>query len=249
MDSNQAKKEEEVEYTKTAESNEQTRLYSMIDEINTKLDFIINHFMLDKEGLAEPEKKFVNISASGIKFTVDKAVKEGDVMEIKLLLPTYPPVAVFAYGEVKRATALEDGKYEVALEYLDVAPRLDRIIKRMKHVLPVCKTRQVGQVLGNRPAGDCHAVTSEQALLQQVFHHGRGTTHVVQVFHDVLAAWFQIGQERHPVADRLEIINGQRHLHSARHGDKVQHGIGRPTECHNDNHGIFNLMHYCITLN
>ena len=41
-------------------------------------------------------------------------------MEIKLLLPTYPPVAVFAYGEVIRVSELNDGTYEVAIEYLNM---------------------------------------------------------------------------------------------------------------------------------
>jgi hypothetical protein len=97
------------------------KLYGMMNELKAKLDFIINHFMLEKEGLNEPEKKFVNISASGVRFTVDYAVKEGEIIDIKLLLPTYPPVAVFAYGEVKRAVLLEDGQYDIALEYLNMS--------------------------------------------------------------------------------------------------------------------------------
>lgn len=97
------------------------KLYAMMNELKAKLDFIINQFMLEKEGLNEPEKKFVNISASGIRFTVDYDVKEGEIMDIKLLLPTYPPVAVFAYGEVKRSVPIEDGKYDIALEYLNMS--------------------------------------------------------------------------------------------------------------------------------
>lgn len=102
------------------DSGENENLYSMISEIRTKLDFIINHFMLEKEGLLEPEKKFVNISASGVRFTIDYPVKLNEIMEIKLLLPTSPPVAVFAYGEVKRVKALGENKFEVALEYLNM---------------------------------------------------------------------------------------------------------------------------------
>jgi c-di-GMP-binding flagellar brake protein YcgR len=41
-------------------------------------------------------------------------------MEIKLLLPAYPPVVVFAYGEVKRVDALDENTYEVALEYINM---------------------------------------------------------------------------------------------------------------------------------
>ena len=97
------------------------KLYEMMIELKSKVDFIINQFMLEKEGLNEPERKFVNISASGIRFTVDYAIKEGEIMDIKLLLPTYPPVAVFAYGKVKRVVPLEDGKYDIALEYLNMS--------------------------------------------------------------------------------------------------------------------------------
>ncbi len=96
------------------------RLYALIAEINTKLDFIINHFKLEKEGLSSSEKKLVNISASGLRFTIGHPVKTGDVLEIKLLLPTYPPVAVFAYGEVKRVEAVSEDKFEVAVEYLNM---------------------------------------------------------------------------------------------------------------------------------
>ena len=39
---------------------------------------------------------------------------------MKLLLPTYPPVAVFAYGEVKRVKSLDNDAFEVALEYLNM---------------------------------------------------------------------------------------------------------------------------------
>lgn len=97
------------------------KLYEMMIELKSKVDFIINQFMLEKEGLNEPERKFVNISASGIRFTVDYAIKEGEIMDIKLLLPTYPPVAVFAYGKVKRVVPMEDGKYDIALEYLNMS--------------------------------------------------------------------------------------------------------------------------------
>jgi len=99
---------------------EHGKLYEMIGEIKTKLDFIINHFILDKEGLLSSDKALVNISASGIRFVTSHAVEENDIMEVKFLLPSFPPVAVFGYGEVKRVDELGNGKYEVALEYLNM---------------------------------------------------------------------------------------------------------------------------------
>jgi hypothetical protein len=101
-------------------SSEQGALYEMMSEIKTKLDFIINHFILDKEGLLSPDKKLVNISASGIRFTTNHAVEINDLMEVKLLLPTYPPVAVFGYGRVKRVEVIDNDTYDVALEYLNM---------------------------------------------------------------------------------------------------------------------------------
>jgi uncharacterized protein YfkK (UPF0435 family) len=96
------------------------KMYDMIAEIKTKLDFMINHFVLEKEGLLSEDKKSVNISASGIRFTVNTPAQEGDLMKIKLLLPTYPPVAVFAYGAVKRVKELDNATYEISLEYLNM---------------------------------------------------------------------------------------------------------------------------------
>ncbi len=104
-------------YDKTGSDKVQDELA----DIKAKLDYIINHFILEKEGLANPEKRYVNISASGIRFVVNHRAKVNDIMEVKLLLPTYPPVAVFAYGEVKRVEELGDDKYEVAIEYVNMS--------------------------------------------------------------------------------------------------------------------------------
>jgi c-di-GMP-binding flagellar brake protein YcgR len=112
---------EESAITTRYERSENDKLFDEISDIKAKLDYIINHFIMEKEGLGNPEKKYVNISASGIRFTVNHPVKVKDVMEVKLLLPTYPPVAVFAYGEVKRVRDIGNGKHEVAIEYVNMS--------------------------------------------------------------------------------------------------------------------------------
>jgi len=113
-------KSEIDELQRSSEFIEGEKLSEALKEIKAKLDFLINHFLIEKEGLSSTEKKLVNISASGIKFSVKHPVKEKDILEIKLLLPTYPPVVIFAYGEVIRVKALEDQTYEIALEYLNM---------------------------------------------------------------------------------------------------------------------------------
>jgi len=45
----------------------------------------------------------------------------------------------------------------------------------------------------------------KQPLLQKVFHHGRHSPPVVEIFHQVFSAGLQIGQHGHPVADALKI--------------------------------------------
>lgn len=112
--------QERIDEERFPEGSGDSRMYEMLKEMKAKLDFLINHLLVEKEGLLSTEKKMVNISASGVRFTVKQPVSEKDVMEIKLLLPTYPPVAVFAYGEVKRVKKLDDDTYEVALEYLNM---------------------------------------------------------------------------------------------------------------------------------
>lgn len=111
---------EDHESLDLSEHIDEKRLYQMITEIQLKLDFIINHLIMEKEGLISSEKRLVNISASGIRFTLDRETRVGEIMEIKMVLPTYPPVAIFAYGKVVRARKLENNKYEVALEYLNM---------------------------------------------------------------------------------------------------------------------------------
>ncbi len=109
---------------------EDKKLFNMVEEIKTKLDYVINYLMLDKEGLGNAEKKMVNISASGIRFTLNGPVAIDDIMEIKFLLPTYPPVAIFAYGVVRRADITEDDKYDVAIEYINMGEAVrDEIIE------------------------------------------------------------------------------------------------------------------------
>jgi len=132
--------DEHMEYLNTL------RLHDMIMEIKLKLDFLINNLILEKEGLLSAPKKKVNISASGLRFTVEHPVKVNDTLEIKLFLPTSPPVALLAYGEVKRVKALEGNKYEVAVEYVNLTDDVrDEIIRytlaRQREILNLQKNR------------------------------------------------------------------------------------------------------------
>ena len=104
----------------SADFYDDRKLYNMVAEIRTKLDFVINHLLLDKEGLLSAPKKNVNLSAAGIKLIVDVPVNVNDIVEVKMILPATPPVAVFAYGEIKRARPLADGRTDIAIKYINM---------------------------------------------------------------------------------------------------------------------------------
>ncbi len=93
------------------------KLWSMLVDINTKLDMILERMDLHKEGFAQIENRRVNLSATGLKVTTGEKAEVGDSIEIKMLLPTYPPVAVLAFGRVVRVRQTEKGEYDLALHF------------------------------------------------------------------------------------------------------------------------------------
>ena len=54
----------------------------------------------------------------------------------------------------------------------------------------------------------------------------------------VLTAGLEIAEERDAVADLLEVVDGQRHIDGARHGDQMQHRVGGTAQGHDDDHGV-----------
>ena len=96
------------------------KLWKMLVDINTKLTTILDRLVFESEGLKEGENKVVNLSASGMRFTINEKVMPGDKLEIKMLLPTGPPIGVLAHGNVVRVNDIGNGQYEVSLHFSDV---------------------------------------------------------------------------------------------------------------------------------
>ena len=108
---------------------DENNMSNMLSDIKLKVDYIINQMMLDNNGLLKAEKKMVNVSAAGVRFSTKDPLKEGGIVELKMLLPMYPPVAVFAYAEINRVISNEDGSFEVSVEYINIDdPVKDEII-------------------------------------------------------------------------------------------------------------------------
>lgn len=95
-------------------------LWKMLADIQTKLSLILERLNPDSESLLNIESNYVNMSAAGICFEMDEKVEKGDLLEIKMLLPLYPPVGIVTYGRVIRAVDTGKGQYKIAVSFADI---------------------------------------------------------------------------------------------------------------------------------
>ena len=72
-----------------------------------------------------------------------------------------------------------------------MAVRLERLSQRRDDVLAVGVGGHVGQVLGQRLAGDRHAVAVQQAGVEQRFHQRADAADLDQLAHQIAPAGFR----------------------------------------------------------
>lgn len=97
------------------------KIIKLLLEMNNKLNCLIASLSHPNED--KPQKlqnKKVNISASGMRVTVDEKVEAGDTIEVKMFLPTIPPVEILTYGVVVRVKPLGNNQYEAAVHFSDM---------------------------------------------------------------------------------------------------------------------------------
>lgn len=76
--------------------------------LSNKLDTIIRMMTFDHEGFFSLPYMSVNISGGGMSFDSPTAYNPGDILEIKTLLNTPRPIALYLYGEVVNVERHED---------------------------------------------------------------------------------------------------------------------------------------------
>jgi hypothetical protein len=99
---------------------EDERLNLWLNMLNTKIDYLIN--------LASPKSEIVvymtfeplNISGSGMSLMTKEQFDMGDVLEIRIVLQTYPAKILYLYGEVVRikATPKKPDTYTLGIKFL-----------------------------------------------------------------------------------------------------------------------------------
>lgn len=94
--------------------------WKLLLDINAKLDFILEKTYLESEGLTQATGMPVTISASGVRLELSEIFSVGEIAEIKMSLPMYPPAVIVAIGEVVRVAALKNGRTDVAFRFINM---------------------------------------------------------------------------------------------------------------------------------
>jgi hypothetical protein len=115
-------------------------LWKMLVDISTKLGLILDRLTLESAGLMQAEETEVNISAAGIKLKVKEEYSQGDFMEVKMMLPSSPPMGIVVYGQAASVARLPGGQYDLSIHFFNVEEDVrDEIIqytlKRQREVM------------------------------------------------------------------------------------------------------------------
>lgn len=96
--------------------------------LNKKLDTIIQMMALQSDGFHSLPFKFVSLSGSGMQFSSQQNFSLSDILEFKMILTLYRPVAIYVYGEVVRVGKQSNG-YFINVRFIELADIIrDRII-------------------------------------------------------------------------------------------------------------------------
>ncbi|MBI5214020.1 MAG: PilZ domain-containing protein, partial [Nitrospirae bacterium] len=97
--------------------------------LNAKLDAIINMITFQREGFGSLPFMQVNISGGGLNFSSADRYSPGDIIEMKMMLPMIPPVAMYIYGEVVKVEKQVNGN-NIAVKFIEMDEEIrDEIVK------------------------------------------------------------------------------------------------------------------------
>jgi hypothetical protein len=97
--------------------------------LNAKLDSIINMLTFQRDGFSSLPFVKVNISGGGLNFSSPDKHNIGDVLEIKMMLPMLPPVALYIYGEVVKVEK-QINSFNTAVKFIAMDEEIrDEIVK------------------------------------------------------------------------------------------------------------------------
>ena len=95
------------------------RLMCLLADIRRKLDWILASLDTNLDGRRQ-KTMAVNISGSGLRFTVPERIGAEELLAIRITLPLSPPASVVFLGEVTRVRDKGNGQSEIAVRYLAI---------------------------------------------------------------------------------------------------------------------------------
>ena len=89
-------------------------------DINIKLSLILSMLSGEEEtSIFTKEPTEVNLSEGGIGFTIKEKVEAGEIMELKMMLPSFPIAIIRVWGKVVRVNSQGSG-YRVGIQYTKI---------------------------------------------------------------------------------------------------------------------------------
>lgn len=94
-------------------------VYNCLADIEQKLNLIIKHLSSQGKGQAViPAEEEIEISSTGIMFDSDKSFTVGDLLKIRMILPTYPISFLTFFSEVESSVQIGADRYATHMIYL-----------------------------------------------------------------------------------------------------------------------------------
>jgi len=87
--------------------------------LNAKLDYLIRQASPKREDVVFMTFEPVNISGSGMSLMAHESFNIGDILEIRMVLQTYPAKILYLYGDIVRteATPQKAERYIVSVKF------------------------------------------------------------------------------------------------------------------------------------
>jgi hypothetical protein len=99
--------------------------------LNSKIDTILEYIIFQKEGFLALKMRPLNISGSGMSFTSDQGYNIGDILEVKMMMNSFHPVALYLYGKVvKTEDTGSDPKFNTAIRFIEIDDDITNLIVR-----------------------------------------------------------------------------------------------------------------------
>jgi hypothetical protein len=109
---------------------EDERVNAWMNMLNAKLDYLIRITVPRQEAFEFLSFEPLNISAGGMSLTTKEKIAIGELLEIRMVLETYPAKVLYLLGEVVRVGEMEDkpGTFTLGLRYVEIDETIRREI-------------------------------------------------------------------------------------------------------------------------